>query len=281
LGCEQELTFDPRVTSTSRNLEEFGVKVMLLAGGLGTRLREETEYRPKPMVEVGGKPVLWHIMKNFAAHGLGEFVICAGYRGDVIKDYFLNYEARNNDFTVTLGEQSLVEYHDRHLEGSWKVTVVDTGAETMTGGRVKRAGKHAGNQRFMVTYGDGLADVDMKKLLAFHESHGKLATVTTVRPLSRFGVMDLADDGSVQQFREKPLTDDFVNAGFFVFEPEVLNYLDENCVLEQAPLEALARDGQLSAYKHEGFWQPMDTYREFTMLNDMWASGNAPWKVWN
>jgi len=257
------------------------MKVMLLAGGLGTRLREETEYRPKPMVEVGGKPVLWHIMKNFAAHGLNEFVICTGYRGDVIKDYFLNYEARNNDFTVTLGEKSSIEYHDRHLEGSWKVTVVDTGAETMTGGRVKRAGKHAGGKRFMVTYGDGLADVDMKKLLAFHESHGKLATVTTVRPLSRFGVMDLGADGSVQQFREKPLTDDYVNAGFFVFEPEVLSYLDENCVLEQAPLEALARDGQLSAYKHEGFWQPMDTYREFTMLNDMWASGDAPWKVWH
>jgi len=257
------------------------MKVMLLAGGLGTRLREETEYRPKPMVEVGGKPVLWHIMKNFAAHGLNEFVICTGYRGDVIKDYFLNYEARNNDFTVTLGEKSSIEYHDRHLEDSWKVTVVDTGAETMTGGRVKRAGSLTDNKRFMVTYGDGLADVDLAALLRFHEAHGRLATVTTVRPLSRFGVMDLDPDGTVLCFREKPLTDDYVNAGFFVFEPQVLDYLDEHCVLEQAPLEALARDRQLVAYRHEGFWQPMDTYREFTMLNEMWASGNAPWKTWH
>lgn len=257
------------------------MKVMLLAGGLGTRLREETEYRPKPMVEVGGKPILWHIMKNFANQGHSEFIVCTGYRGEVIKDYFLNYEARNNDFTVTLGENSNVEYHGRHAEGSWKVTVVDTGAETMTGGRVKRAGVYAGNQRFMVTYGDGLADVDIGSLLKFHESHGKLATVTTVRPLSRFGVMDLATDGKVLRFREKPLTDDYVNAGFFVFEAKVLDYLDENCVLEQAPLEALARDGQLVGFRHEGFWQPMDTYREFTMLNDMWAAGNAPWKTWS
>ena len=256
------------------------MKVMLLAGGLGTRLREETEYRPKPMIEVGGKPVLWHIMKNFAHAGLSEFIVCTGYRGEVIKDYFLNYEARNNDFTVTLGEKAGIEYHDRHTESSWKVTVVDTGAETMTGGRVKRAGKYAGGQRFMVTYGDGLADVDLKGLLAFHESHGRLATVTTVRPLSRFGVMDLAADGTVERFREKPLTDDYVNAGFFVFEAKVLDYLDEHCVLEQAPLEALARDKQLMAYRHEGFWQPMDTYREFTMLNEMWSTGNAPWKTW-
>ena len=257
------------------------MKVILLAGGLGTRLREETEYRPKPMVEVGGKPVLWHIMKNFAHHGLDEFIVCTGYRGEVIRDYFLNYEARNNDFTVTLGKNSAIEYHDRHNEGSWKVTVVDTGAETMTGGRVKRAGKYASNERFMVTYGDGLADVNISELLAFHQNHGKLATVTTVRPLSRFGVMDLEDDGTVHRFREKPLTDDYVNAGFFVFEPGVLDYLDEECVLEQSPLEALARDTQLVAYRHDGFWQPMDTYREFTMLNEMWSTGKAPWKTWS
>jgi len=258
----------------------IGLKVMLLAGGLGTRLREETEYRPKPMVEVGGKPILWHIMKNFAHQGFEEFVVCTGYRGDVIKDYFLNYEARNNDFTVTLGDKSTVEYHGRHGEGTWKVSVVDTGAETMTGGRVKRAGGFADGRRFIVTYGDGLADVDITALVKFHESHGKLATVTTVRPISRFGVMDLEKDGKVVRFREKPLTDDYVNAGFFVFEPQVLEYLDDHCVLEQAPLEALARDGELVAYRHEGFWQPMDTYREFTMLNEMWATGNAPWKTW-
>ena len=252
---------------------------MLLAGGLGTRLREETEHRPKPMIEVGGKPVLWHIMKNFSSFGLKEFIVCTGYRGEVIKDYFLNYEARMNDFTAHLGASSQIEYHGGHDESDWKVTVADTGATTMTGGRVKRVGKYI-DGRFMVTYGDGLADVDIAALLKFHEAHGKLATVTTIRPLSRFGVMDLSHDGQVKQFREKPQTDDFVNAGFFVFEPKVLDYLDDECVLEQAPLERLARDGQLMAYKHEGFWQPMDTYREFTMLNEMWDSGSAPWKVW-
>ena len=255
------------------------MKVVLLAGGLGTRLREETEYRPKPMIEVGGKPVLWHLTKNFATFGLKEFIVCTGYRGEVIKDYFLNYEARMNDFTAHLGGASRIEYHGGHDESDWRVTVADTGATTMTGGRVKRVGKYI-DGRFMVTYGDGLADVDIDALLKFHEAHGKLATVTTIRPLSRFGVMDLSQDGQVKQFREKPQTDDFVNAGFFVFEPEVLDYLDDECVLEQAPLERLAREGQLMAYKHEGFWQPMDTYREFTMLNEMWDSGSAPWKVW-
>ena len=255
------------------------MKIVLLAGGLGTRLREETEYRPKPMIEVGGKPVLWHIMKNFSTFGLKEFIVCTGYRGEVIKDYFLNYEARMNDFTAHLGASSQIEYHGGHDESDWKVTVADTGATTMTGGRVKRVGKYI-DGRFIVTYGDGLADVDIATLLKFHEAHGKLATVTTIRPLSRFGVMDLSHDGQVKQFREKPQTDDFVNAGFFVFEPKVLDYLDDECVLEQAPLERLAREGQLMAYKHEGFWQPMDTYREFTMLNEMWDSGSAPWKVW-
>ncbi len=255
------------------------MKVVLLAGGLGTRLREETEYRPKPMIEVGGKPVLWHLMKNFATFGLKEFIVCTGYRGEVIKDYFLNYEARMNDFTAHLGSASRVEYHGGHDESEWKVTVADTGATTMTGGRVKRVGKYI-DGRFMVTYGDGLADVDITALIKFHEAHGKLATITTIRPLSRFGVMDLSQDGQVKHFREKPQTDDFVNAGFFVFEPEVLDYLDDECVLEQTPLERLAREGQLMAYKHEGYWQPMDTYREFTMLNEMWDSGSAPWKVW-
>jgi glucose-1-phosphate cytidylyltransferase len=241
-------------------------------------MREETEYKPKPMVEVGGKPVLWHLMKVFATSGLTEFVVCTGYRGDVIKDYFLNYEARINDFTAHLGSSSRVEVHGSHGD-DWRVTVADTGANTQTGGRVKRVAQYLDGQ-FIVTYGDGLADVDITQLLAFHESHGKLATVTTVRPLSRFGVMDIDPTGLVQQFREKPLTDDYVNVGFFVFEPEVLEYLDEDCVLEQAPLERLASEGQLMAYRHEGFWQPMDTFREYTMLNEMWDSGNAPWKVW-
>lgn len=250
----------------------------MLAGGLGTRMREETEYKPKPMVEVGGRPVLWHLMKAFASSGLNEFVVCTGYRGDVIKDYFLNYEARTNDFTAHLGSSSRVEVHGSHGD-DWRVTVADTGANTQTGGRVKRVAQYL-DGRFMVTYGDGLADVDITKLLAFHESHGRLATVTTVRPLSRFGVMDIDSSGLVLRFREKPLTDDYVNVGFFVFEPKVLEYLDEDCVLEQAPLERLASEGQLMAYRHDGFWQPMDTFREYTMLNEMWDRGDAPWKVW-
>jgi glucose-1-phosphate cytidylyltransferase len=242
-------------------------------------MREETEYKPKPMVEIGGRPVLWHLMKSFSHFGLNEFVVCTGYRGDVIKDYFLNYDARMNDFTAHLGPASRIEMHGIHNEVELRVTVADTGSNTMTGGRVKRIQKYV-EGRFIVTYGDGLADVDITKLLKFHESHGKLATVTTVRPLSRFGVMDLDATGKVERFREKPQTDDYVNAGFFVFESEVFDYLDEDCVLEQAPLEKLASLGELMAYRHEGFWQPMDTYREFVMLNEIWDSGHAPWKVW-
>jgi glucose-1-phosphate cytidylyltransferase len=231
------------------------------------------------MVEVGGRPVLWHIMKNFSHFGLNEFVVCTGYKGEVIKEYFLHYEARMNDFTIHLGPQSYIEYRADHEEADWVVTVADTGATTMTGGRVKRIERHVDGP-FMVTYGDGLADVDIAALLEFHRSHGRLATVTTVRPLSRFGVMDIGADGVVEQFREKPQADGYVNAGFFVFEPQVFDYLTPDCVLEEEPLAHLAEEGQLVAYRHEGFWQPMDTYRESTMLNEMWDRGEAPWKVW-
>lgn len=255
------------------------MKAVLLAGGLGTRLREETEYRPKPMVEVGGRPILWHIMKNLAHFGLRDFVVATGYRGEVIRDYFLNYQCRTQDFTVNLGSGRAQWHGGDHAEGDWNVTVVDTGPLTMTGGRVSRVAEHI-DGRFFVTYGDGLADVDISTLLAFHEEHSRLATVTTIRPLSRFGVMDLDTAGVVERFREKPQTEDYVNAGFFIFEPEVFEYLDDECVLEQEPLEALARDGQLMAYRHDGFWQPMDTFREFQMLNEMWDSGKAPWKLW-
>jgi glucose-1-phosphate cytidylyltransferase len=257
------------------------MKAVILAGGLGTRLREETEFRPKPMVEIGGKPILWHIMKLFAHHAVTEFVVPIGYRGEVIRDYFLNYEARTNDFTIRLGHTHQIEYHNSHLETGWLVTVVDTGAETPTGGRVKQVGPYLGGERFLATYGDGVADVDLGKLLAFHEGHGKLATMTIVRPTSRFGIVEMEPDGTVLRFREKPESHDAVNAGFFVFEPEVLDYLSDDTALEQEPLEALARDGQLSAYAHDGFWQPMDTYREFTALNALWAQGRAPWKVWS
>ena len=256
------------------------MKAVILAGGLGTRLREQTEFRPKPMVEVGGKPILWHIMKIFAHHGITDFVICIGYKGDVIKEYFLDYEARNNDFTITLGKSHEIVFHDQHLESDWRVTVADTGDETQTGGRVKRIERYIDDDRFMVTYGDGLADVDVSKLLAYHDAHGKKATLTTVQPMSRFGVLEIEDDGAVQRFREKPQVDGWVNAGFFVFERDVFDYLTDDCVLEQAPLEALAKDEELRAFRHDGFWQPMDTYRESKLLNDIWDQG-APWKVWN
>jgi glucose-1-phosphate cytidylyltransferase len=234
------------------------------------------------MVEIGGHPILWHIMKIFSHYDVNEFVVCIGYRGDVIKDYFVNYETRSNDFTVRLGATKEIEFHDAHLESDWRVTVVDTGQDTMTGGRVKRVEPYVANERCLVTYGDGLADVDIGALLAFHERHGRLATMTTVRPLTRFGVVDLDEDGMVHRFREKPQTDEYVNGGFFVFEPKVLEqYLGPDSILEQEPLEALASDGELVAYRHEGFWQPMDTYREFTMLNELWLSGRAPWKVWD
>ena len=256
------------------------MKVVLLAGGLGTRLREETEYRPKPMVEIGGRPIIWHIMKNFSHFGMEDFVIAAGYRGEVIKDYFLNFRGRSQDFTVSLSTGDVAYHAAQHDDIEWTVTVADTGKHTMTGGRVKRAARYT-EGRFMVTYGDGLANVNIDQLLAFHESHGRLATVTTTRPSTRFGVLDLGQDGVVERFREKPQTDGHVNAGFFVFEPEVLDYLDDECVLEREPLERLAADRQLMAHEHTGFWQPMDTFREFQMLNEMWDAGDAPWRLWS
>lgn len=254
--------------------------VVLLAGGLGTRMREETEYKPKPMVEVGGRPVIWHIMKNFSGFNLNDFIVCTGYKGHIIKEYFLNYLAFNHDFRVTLNHKDNVAILDENRSENWSVTVADTGETTMTGGRVNKVKKYIGNNRFIVTYGDGLADVDIKKLVHFHKSHGKIATVTTVKPLSRFGVMDIDSDGTVIQFREKPQVDDWINIGFFVFEPQIFDYLDDYCVLEQQPLSALVRDQQLMAFQHDGFWQPMDTYRESLLLNGLWDTQEAPWKNW-
>jgi glucose-1-phosphate cytidylyltransferase len=253
---------------------------LLLAGGLGTRLREETEFRPKPMVEVGGKPILWHIMKNLACQGVTEFCVATGYKSEIIKDYFLNYHVRNNDVTVNLGNSMSTIHHSLHDESNWKVTITNTGDLTMTGGRVYKSLNYLSGDRFLCTYGDGLADIDLEQLLEFHLSHGKKATVTTVRPLSRFGVMDVDSGGLVTNFREKPIMDGWVNAGFFIFESSIAEYLDPECVLEQEPLVKLAADGELAAYRHEGFWQPMDTLRESIFLNEMWAKGEAPWKNW-
>jgi len=243
-------------------------------------MREETEFRPKPMVEIGGRPVLWHIMKNLAHFGISDFIIATGYKSDMIKEYFLNYEAWNNDFTIDLGKKNSLTFHNAHNEGHWTVTVAYTGENTMTGGRVKRAAKYLDDQPFLVTYGDGLTDVDVNALRTHHRNSGSLATVATVRPTSRFGVMDVASDGKVISFAEKPKLEGWINIGFFIMEPKVLDYLNPNSILEDEPLAKLAEVGGLSAYRHKGFWQPMDTYRESLALNDLWESNSAPWKNW-
>lgn len=258
------------------------MKVVILCGGQGTRLREETEYRPKPLVEVGGRPILWHIMKTYAYYGLHEFVLCLGYRGNMIKEYFLSYEAMNNDFTICLGAKNHIVYHDAHREQDFRVTLADTGLESMTGARVKRVQRYLDDDTFMVTYGDGISDLNIGALLDFHHAHGRLATVTTVRPMSRFGVLELDPDGQVMSFAEKPQLDGWASAGYFVFNRRVLDYLsaEPDCILEREPLERLAAEGQLLAYRHQGFFYAMDTYREYLYLNELWNSGAAPWAIW-
>ena len=256
--------------------------VIILCGGLGTRLREETEFRPKPLVEIGGRPILWHIMKVFGHQGLRDFILALGYKGNLIKEYFLNYEAMNNDVEVQLGARASIKYLGEHDEQDYSVKLVDTGLSAMTGARVARVQRHVRGERFMVTYGDGLADIDLGKLIAFHTAHKRLATVTTVRVAGRFGVIEAADEGQVTRFREKPTEDNWISAGYFVFERGVFDYLtpSDECVLEKEPLERLARDGQLMAYRHLGEFQPMDTYRDHVALNELWARGKAPWKIW-
>jgi glucose-1-phosphate cytidylyltransferase len=256
------------------------LKAVLLAGGMGTRLREETEYRPKPMVEIGQRPILWHIMKNLSTQGLMDFVVCLGYKGDYIKDYFLNYEARVNDVTVSLGSKTKLSQLSNSSEDNWTVTLANTGLTTMTGGRIEKIKKYVKGERFLCTYGDGLADINLSELLKFHEAHGKIATVTAVMPTSRFGAMEIEADARVTKFAEKPKGNAWVNGGFFIFEPEIFDYLTPDCVLENEPLEKLAEIGELVAYKHHGFWKPMDTFRESLELNELWDTGNAAWKNW-
>jgi glucose-1-phosphate cytidylyltransferase len=258
------------------------MKTVILCGGQGTRLREETEYRPKPLVEVGGRPVLWHIMKLYAHHGFNEFVCCLGYRAHMIKEYFLNYEAMNNDFTICLGEQHRIRYHGKHAEQNFMVTCVDTGLDTMTGGRVKRIVRHLeDDDTFLVTYGDGVSDVDVRAVIDYHRAHGKLATATTVKPTSRFGVVEVSEEGAIDRFVEKPQLEGWINAGFFVFDRKVLDYIDgDDCILEREPLERLSAEGQLMAYRHGGSFYAMDTYRDFLLLNELWNEAKAPWKVW-
>jgi len=256
------------------------MKAIILAGGLGSRLSEETVLRPKPMVEIGGKPILWHILNIYASYGVTEFVIALGYRGEVIKEYFLNFYALNNDITVDL-EQGATTIH-RGRAPAWKVHLVDTGPDTQTGGRLKRLAPWLGHDEvFMATYGDGVADVDIRGLERFHRAHGRLATVTTVRPPARFGQLVVEQD-EVRAFSEKPQTGEgWINGGFFVLHRRVLDYIDgDHTLWERDPMERLAGDGELMAYQHRGFWQPMDTLREKRLLEDLWATGKAPWKTW-
>ena len=256
------------------------MKVVILAGGMGTRLREETEFKPKPMVEIGGRPIIWHIMKGYALHGHTEFVICLGYKGDIIREYFWNYELRNADATVTLGTRD-VAIHGASSEKGWKVTLADTGEKTLTGGRIKRIARYIESDTFMVTYGDGVADLDIGKLMALHRTQGRLATVTAVRPLSRYGELSIEGD-LVKVFREKQQVEQgWINGGFLVMQRAVLDQIGgDQESLEQGLLVRLAEKNQLAVYQHDGFWQCMDTYREMELLNELWRTGKAPWATW-
>lgn len=257
------------------------MKVVILAGGMGTRLSEETDLKPKPMAEIGGKPMLWHIMKLYSHYGFNDFVLALGYKGYMIKEYFANYFLHQADVTIDMRNNKM-EVHHKKAE-PWKVTLVDTGLNTMTGGRIKRLQEYVGKEPFMLTYGDGVADVDLKALAAYHKEHGGYATVTAIQPLGRFGAIELRPDGGVKSFQEKPRGDGaWINGGFFVLEPQIFKYLSEGdaSIWERKPLKALAKDGRLKAYQHEGFWKCMDTLRDKTELETLWKSGKAPWKVW-
>ena len=258
------------------------MKVIILAGGFGTRISEESQFKPKPMVELGGMPILWHIMKLYGHYGFNDFVICAGYKQHVIKEYFADYYLYRSDVTFDFSDENRMTVHQNVAE-PWRVTLVDTGLNTQTGGRVKRVQKYIGNERFMLTYGDGVSDIDLNALLAQHEASGKLVTLTGIQPGGRFGVLDLDGSGeTVTGFREKAKEDGgWINGGFMVIEPQIFDYLvDDSCVLERAPLETLAQEGRLGMYKHTGFWQCMDTQRDRTRLEELWQDGTAQWMIW-
>lgn len=256
------------------------MKTVLLAGGLGTRISEESEIKPKPMIEIGGKPILWHIMKLYSSFGFDDFIVCCGYKGYFIKDYFHHYYMHQADVTIDLSNNDIV-FHKSKSE-PWKITLVDTGLSTMTGGRIKRVSDYIGSDTFMLTYGDGVSNVQIDKLVAYHKLNQKLATVTAIQPAGRFGGMDIAESGEVTSFIEKPIGDGgWINGGFFVLEPGIFEYIDDDSTIwEKSPLERLTTDCQLTAYKHTGFWQPMDTLRDKQYLEKLWEKNEAPWKVW-
>ena len=259
------------------------MKVVLLAGGFGTRISEESQHKPKPMVEIGGKPILWHIMKEYACYGYNDFIICAGYKQEVIKEWFANYFLQNSDITFDFSNgNNDIMVHDKHIE-KWRVTVVDTGLHTMTGGRVKRIQKYVGNETFMLTYGDGVCDVDIGKLVEFHQAHGKIATLTAVMQEQQKGVLNIGGDNAVKSFREKNIVDGApINAGYMVLNPEIFDYIDgDQTVFEKEPLETLAYKGELMSYMHRGFWQCMDNMREKDMLEKLLNNNAAPWKKWS
>ena len=257
------------------------MKAVILAGGFGSRLSEETNLKPKPMVEIGGKPILWHIMKIYSAHGINDFVILLGYKGYCIKEYFANYFLHQSDVTIDLKDNSIKVINNS--SEPWKVTLLDTGLNTMTGGRIKRVQNYIENEPFMLTYGDGVADINIKDLLKFHKSHGKLLTMTSAQPDGRFGALVIDDKNKVNEFKEKPKGDgSWINAGYFVCEPEVLEYITEgdDTIFEQSPLKKMAKNGEIFTYKHDSFWMPMDTVRDKNVLNDLWLNNKAPWKTW-
>lgn len=256
------------------------MKAIILAGGLGTRISEETHLRPKPLVEIGGRPILWHVMKIYSAHGIHDFVICVGYKGYLIKEYFANYFLHMSDVTFDINKNQMEVHH--HAAEPWRVTVVDTGEQTQTGGRLLQVRQYIGDSTFCFTYGDGVGDIDVTALIALHRKAGCLATVTAVQPPGRYGTLDIGQEGRVNRFFEKPQGDGtWINGGFFVLEPKVIDHIGgDDTIWERGPMESLARDGELTAYRHRGFWQPMDTLREKTHLEQLWASGRAPWKLW-
>lgn len=253
-------------------------KVVILCGGMGTRLKEETEFKPKPLVNIGMFPIIWHIMKSYSYYGYNDFVLCLGYKGNMIKEYFLNYESMTNDFTLALKQNGKKAHMD--LKEDWNITFAETGKDTMTGGRIKKIEKYIKEDMFLATYGDGVSDVDINKLVKFHEEKGKIGTITGVHPWSKYGTVHIDENNIITEFKEKPILKDIINGGFFVFKKELFDYIPKDCALEKEPFEQLAKEKQIALFKHSGFWHCMDTYKDFQDLNKIWNTGKVPWKIW-